>query len=194
MFKKIVFSISILFCFANASQVNLSLPDAVSVNHKLIKDLYLRVETMDKKIVELENKISEYNNKTTKETKKDIKTDSYKYFVSYDKSFVRDKPSLENSKVIGSLNFGDEVECLKFDKTKQWCQIDENKFINLKGLRKINKSIALITQKTTLKRINSSEPSNNILEKGKVVNIKGVVKGNYVTEDNFLLDINHAVR
>ena len=49
MFKKIVFSISILFCFANASQVNLSLPDAVSVNHKLIKDLYLRVETMDKK-------------------------------------------------------------------------------------------------------------------------------------------------
>lgn len=197
MLKRVVISISALLCMANANQVNMSLPEAVSVNHKLIKNLYTKIETMDKKITELENKILDFksNKETPQEIKKNFETDNIKYFISYNKALIRDKPNLENSKVVGSINFGEEIKCLGIDKAKEWCQIEENKYIYFKGLEELKKDIALVTQRTILKKINNLELTNKILEKGKVVEIKGSLKGIwYVTDENLLLDKKHAVK
>lgn len=197
MFKRAIILISTMLCVANANQVNMSLPEAVSVNHKLIKNLYTKIETMDKKITELENKILDFKNneKIPQEIKKNFETDSNKYFIAYNKALIRDKASLTNSKVVGSLNFGEEIKCLSVDKDKEWCQIDGSKYLYFKGLEELNKDIALVTQKTVLKKINNLELTNKILEKGKVVGIKGSLKENwYVTDDNLLLDKKHAVK
>lgn len=51
----LAFSISAMSLFAE--QVSVSLPDAININHKLIKDLYLKYEKMESEILDLKKSV-----------------------------------------------------------------------------------------------------------------------------------------
>lgn len=200
MFKRILLSLSVISTLSFAEQVNVSLPDAVTLNHKLIKDLYGKIEAMEKRITELENKsytskssekqnLTESNSKEIKE--KYSANDKNIYFVSYSNGFIRDKPN--SSGVTGEVKFGDTVKCETI--SNDWCKIDEDRYIYAKVLSKFKKDIIVITKNTNAKAPKTEKIYGETIPKGTVLGIKGAIKDKwFVTEDNLLIDKNSATK
>lgn len=182
----LAFLVSAIFLFAE--QVSVSLPAAVNVNHKLIKDLYSKYEKLELEILDLRKSVDVLKNeKSSYLIKKDHK-DSGNYFVSYEALNIRDTPNIRKSKIVGEVLFGEIVNCSVNNDYKDWCKIDDSKYIYMKGLSKINNKLILATKDTNLFSGNSYKNIKGVVEKGAVLSSKGSIRNKwYVLQNNLLI-------
>ena len=182
----LAFSISAMSLFAE--QVSVSLPDAININHKLIKDLYLKYEKMESEILDLKKSVDVLKNEKSSYLIKKDSEDSGNYFVSYEALNIRDTSNIKKSKIVGQILFGEIVSCKETNDYKDWCKVDDSKYIYMKGLSKIDNKLILATKDTNLFSGDSYKNIKGVVEKGAILSSKGNIgKKWYVLQNNLLI-------
>ncbi|MEV9477576.1 hypothetical protein [Aliarcobacter butzleri] len=189
MFKKLCFSLLITSSLLFASEtVTVNFQDAITIANNLIKDLYKRIELLEKDISDLKNQ-KNLDKKVSVASNTNILTNK-EYFVSIDGINVRSNPNSSKTNSIGKLNFGDIVICEEIK--NEWCNTTNGNYIWMKGLKKIDKKIAIVTKTTELQNFKTLGKTKNIgkLEKGKVIDKIGNIKDWAVLDSSLLVNSN----
>ncbi|WP_418181226.1 hypothetical protein ACNSOL_12015 (plasmid) [Aliarcobacter lanthieri] len=198
MLKRIILSliISSSLLFSNSETVIVNINEAVMVNHNLIKDLYKRIDLLEKEVLSLKNNnlsignepkktiIMNSNNSILKSDNEDLNKEGY--FVSVDGLNVRTSSKVKKSNIIGRLKFGDIIICKNFK--AKWCITNNGNFVWANGLKKIDRKIAIVTNTTELQNYKTLGKTKEIgkLNKGEVVDKIGNIE-DWAILDNTLL-------
>ena len=192
MFKKLVLAsiIAVSSIAANEDTVSVQVQEAVTINHSLIKDLYKKIEALEKKVEILSE------NRTVSKNDKKIENQTLagkEYFVSINGLNIRTSPNINKNNLIGKLYQGEQVTCIEIK--NEWCKTIDNNYVWSNGLVKANKKLAVVTKTSNLHKGENTGivETKKILNKGEVVDEFGKTKKWTVLDGSYLIDSNNIV-